>query len=246
MTRDNLINYLDRLSQCIHPFTGERVDSDSCLREAPIRAEMSRLVRRLQLGRVRILDRQEIADTISDLRELGYEPTPLQLAKVLTGSRSIADPRLRGLMAYKQYRGLLSQRAIVAELDKLEANSQPRDRPDAETLESTMSDWKAIDFFITGSFDKLDEGKATDLKREVDELGLRKAGSKLPAYMARARERLPRAFEPWTKAEKALLIEAMCYTNDLERLATIFGRSTTSIERQGKQLIWASREKAAA
>jgi hypothetical protein len=59
--------------------------------------------------------------------------------------------------------------------------------------------------------------------------------------MARARQRLPRAFEPWSREERALLIEAMCYTNDSERLAPLFGRSAASLRDMGKKLIWNSR-----
>ncbi|MGB3800214.1 MAG: hypothetical protein WA952_10400 [Lewinella sp.] len=245
MTRNDLIAILERLSQNIHPLTGDRGPGDSCLREPRIQAELHRLVGRLQSGREQLISRQEIADTVDDLRDMGYDPTPRQIAKVMTGSRSIADPRLRGLLTYKRYRGLLTQRVIVSEIEKLKIRVPSY--TSTETISSsTVDDWKLIDFFIMSQFDKLSEEKARELSREVKELGLRKEVDQLPEYMVRARRRLPRAFEPWTREEKALLIEAMCYTNDLDRLASLFGRSAASLERQGKQLIWASREKSAA
>ena len=76
--------------------------------------------------------------------------------------------------------------------------------------------------------------------REVEALGLRKPTDRLPAYMAKARTHLPRSFEPWTREERALLIEAMCYTNDSDKLASIFGRSAAAVREEGKRLIWDS------
>ena len=105
--------------------------------------------------------------------------------------------------------------------------------------------WRTVDFFDAGDFDKLSDSKATELYREVEQLGLRKVTENLPDYMARARTHVPRAFEPWTREEKALLIEAMCYTNDCEKLAGIFGRSKSAIRQEGKRLIWNSQQRVA-
>jgi hypothetical protein len=62
--------------------------------------------------------------------------------------------------------------------------------------------------------------------------------------MAVARQTYPRSFEPWVREEQALLIEAMCYTNNVEKLAAMFGRSIKSIEATGQKLIWDSQQQA--
>ncbi|PPK85317.1 hypothetical protein CLV84_2212 [Neolewinella xylanilytica] len=247
MTRDDLITYLHRLSQNLHPLTGGSVGKGGCLNEPAIRAELIRLVDRLQQMEEAVLPAEEITGIIADLRELDYKPTPTQVAKVLTGSRSVADPRLRGLPAYRRYRGVVSQRDIRRMLaSRPDLFTELSGEKEYEAIPATVADWQAVDFFTEGYFDKLESDKAASLTREVTDLGLRKATERLPAYMARARQRLPRAFEPWTKEERALLIEAMCYTNDLDKLTGIFGRSAASLEREGKQLIWNSRKPVAA
>ena len=253
MTRDDLICTLHSLQENLHPLTGDRLGGDSCLKQPAVRAELIRLRERLTTGREQLVCRHEIAELLRDLRDLAYRPTPLQVAKVLTGSRSIVDPRLRGVPAYQRYRGVLTQRAIVAALDPwaaLFAEDVEREpsRPEivAPTAEEPESNYRDIDFFDGHSFDKLEPAKAREIADEVNALGMRKQTKRLPGYMQRARQRLPRAFEPWTREEKALLIEAMCYTNDAGRLAEIFGRSAASLRDQGQRLIYDSRTKAAA
>ena len=71
---------------------------------------------------------------------------------------------------------------------------------------------------------------------------LRRKADRLPEYIARARVNHPRSFEPWTKEEQALLVEAMCFTNNQEKLADIFGRTATSIVLAGQQLIYESEQ----
>ena len=253
MTRDDLICTLHSLQENLHPLTGDRLGGNSCLKQPAVRAELIRLRERLAKGREQLVCRQEIAELLRDLRDLEYRPTPLQAAKVLTGSRSIADPRLRGVPAYKRYRGVLTQRAIVAALDPwaalfAEADDREPLRADVAlpAAEEPESDYRDIDFFDSHPFDKLEPAKAREIADEVTALGMRKVTDRLPGYMQRARQRLPRAFEPWTREEKALLIEAMCYTNDAQRLAAIFGRSASSLREQGQRLIYDSRTKTAA
>ncbi|MEL7159935.1 MAG: hypothetical protein AAFN92_04195, partial [Bacteroidota bacterium] len=103
--------------------------------------------------------------------------------------------------------------------------------------------WREVPFFREATFDKLDDDKAAELSRAVTALGLRKTTDRLPEYMARARKHLPRAFEPWTREEQALLIEAMCYTNDADKLAGIFGRSAGSLTKMGQRLIYDSQQR---
>ena len=248
MTREELVSILTNLLDNRHPLTGEALGRGSCLYDPALRAELLRLTHRTAEGRERMLDREEVGYLIEELRRLAYRPKMEQVARVLTGSRSIADPRLRGLPGYRRYRGVLKQRDILQYLQRWEhlftedGAGEPLQEPEPAG-EGTYHD---VDFFDTHPFDKLEASKAEELRREVQALGLRKATERLPAYMQRARQRLPRAFEPWTREERALLIEAMCYTNDADRLAELFGRSAASLIGQGKRLIFDSRQKTAA
>lgn len=187
---------------------------------------------------------REVSTLCASLRELGYGPTTTQLVKVLRGSRSIADDRLRGLPEYRRYRGVMTAAELATALRPFEQLITGNTlKAKLKTTAKAAKPWRDIDFFTTEAFDKLTEGKAADLFREVQALGVRKPTDRLPAYMARARRNLPRSFEPWTRAERALLIEAMCYTNDGGKLASIFGRSDSAVREEGKRLIWDSKQK---
>ena len=248
MTRDELLRLLNNLHRNRHPLSGNPAGRGSCLSLPQVRRELGGMIARLA-GNVPDGPRyEEILDLMVDLRALGYQPDTMQMVKVLTGSRSIADPRLRGLPAYSRYRGVFPQRYLFGLIKNMgmDGDDAPAAVGEPEPESSQTDDWHSVDFFVSGAFDKLSEGKARSLKQEVRDLGMRKTSDHLPAYMVKARQRLPRAFEPWTRDERALLIEAMCFTNDLGKLSEVFGRSPSSLERQGKQLIWNSRKEAAA
>ena len=133
----------------------------------------------------KLAERETAAATISEaeitaccesLRELGYTPTVNQVAKVFIGSRSIADPRLRAVPSYRKYRGLLTRRAIRDLLGRFEELIRgPR-----QLRASRDEAWRTVDFFDAGDFDKLSDSKATELYREVEQLGLRKVTENLP------------------------------------------------------------------
>ena len=248
MTRDELLDLLNNLHRNCHPITGAPAGRGSCLLLPLVRRELGALIGHLANDLPEAPRYEEILDLMVDLRALGYVPDTLQMVKVLTGSRSIADPRLRGLPAYRRYRGVFPQRYLYALVKEMGMDSEdvPAEVGEPENRARHTDDWHAVDFFAEGAFDKLSKERARSLKQEVKDLGLRKTSDRLPGYMVKARQRLPRAFEPWTREERALLIEAMCFTNDLEKLSEVFGRSPSSLERQGKQLIWNSRKEAAA
>lgn len=190
-----------------------------------------------------------IRETCTELRSLGYTPTVMQLIKVFIGSRSIVDRHLKALTGYKRYRGVITRTALKQQLVEF-SRRQPEMLPipsgsSPKTKVAADKPWKGVDFFRTEAFDKLEDTKEKELRRAVTNLGLRKANDRLPAYMVAARQKYPRSYEPWTRDEQALLIEAMCYTNQLARLAVVFGRSASSIESAGQRLIWDSMQKRA-
>lgn len=248
MTINSLLDILDALRNGVDPRTGESFrKSESCLGEPEVRRSLNRFIQTLAVPSdpfaVDISDKL-ILDTCTSLRELGYAPCVSQLAKIFIGSRSIADHSLKGLVAYNKYRGVFTRDLIHTHLMGFHRRF-PEVLPELPQGNKRTADqpWKEIDFFRATAFDKLDEAKADELKKAVLALGLRKEGDRLPAYMHTARETYPRSFEPWVRDEQALLIEAMCYSNDLECLAGIFGRSARSLENMGQRLIFESKRK---
>lgn len=249
MTTDELLNLLQALRKGVNPLTGEVAARGSCLTDTGVQSGIGQLISHLHTTKgnpaaAELISAKEVTQLCGLLRDMDYRPTLAQLAKIFLGSRSIADPRLRGLPEYRRYRGVFTRSAVHDLLRPHEhliaggsTKAEQRVRPKQD------KPWLEVDFFTTDSFDKLSEDKATELYREVEALGLRKSNDRLPEYMVRARKNVPRAFEPWTREERALLIEAMCYTNDSEKLASVFGRSKSSIQREGQRLIWESQEK---
>lgn len=264
MTTDYLTDLLTNLRRGIDPTTGEAFPTagtplaDPAVGRAfgdlltlirrPVAVPASDLPGALVAGA--LVPDALVREACGELRSLGYDPTVLQLTKVLIGSRSIVDPNLKAVRGYKQFRGIRSRKEIHDHLldysrrHPLELSAAPGSKPAAEPV-PTREAWRAIDFFRTEAFDKLDRAREVEIRGAVADLGLRKATDRLPAFMATARNNYPRAFEPWTRDEQALLIEAMCYTNRLDKLTGVFGRSANSLEATGQRLIWESKEKRA-
>lgn len=247
MTASVLLEILDALRNGVDPRTGERfVKDDSRLGDPRVRRHLNDLIKAVTFTAVDPpvdIPDEVIRQACTGLRELGYAPSVAQLAKVFIGSRSIADRSLKGLTVYNKYRGVYTRGVIHTHLLEF-ARRQPEILPEtpATTPKKASDPWAAIDFFRTDSFDKLDAEKESELAGAVTGLGLARTTDQLPAFKVAARENHPRAFEPWAREEQALLIEAMCYTNDLDRLAKIFGRTARSLEGMGQRLIYESRE----
>lgn len=257
MTTASLTELLDALRNGVDPRTGEVFNHEkSCLQQPAIQKALHGFLRVLEqepdsTREVSIPDAL-IHKACEELRSLGYQPTVIQLARVFIGSRSIVDPNLKAIVGYGRYRGVYTRSVIQHHLTNFSQrepttlpvkSAKPVSDRSAERLREKP--WLEIDFFRTEGFNKLDADKETELCQAVKDLGLRKSGDRLPQYMAMARETYPRSFEPWVREEQALLIETMCYTNDPEKIAVVFGRSARSVEAMGQRLIWDSREKRA-
>lgn len=263
MTVHQLNLLLDALCRNTDPRTGLTYTDRSCLRDPAIRKGLRHLKEILADNGVDNSGPPDrlIREVCHQLRQLGYEPTVEQLSKLLRGSRTVVDGRLRALPHFGHYRGVYTRgeiKEVLADFSsryplvlggRKSAGKAKRPAPEPAVVVGTPSlpseaeeDWQAVDFFAGAPFNRLSAELTADLIARVAALGLRKPTERLPAYMMRARVRLPRAFEPWTKDERALLIEAMCYTNDAEKLAELFGRSPAAMSREGKRLIWKNRK----
>ncbi len=247
MTTDSLLHILSALNQNADPITGEAYGYESRLVEPEVHSALARLIRVVEKdarNQIDISD-EEIREAIGQVAQLGYTPTCGQLAKLFYGSRTTVDDGLRGLPFFRRYRGTYSKRLLEDHFKYFrrrfpeELGERPRQRKAGRKV------WSEIDYFRTDPFDKLSEEKAYELRQAIHALGFSKDTDRLPAYMQQARCKNPRAYEPWDRIERALLIEAMCYTNSLERLSAVFGRSARSLEEEGQRLIWSNKQRAA-
>ncbi|NJC28104.1 hypothetical protein [Neolewinella antarctica] len=255
MNAQHLIDLIDRLTTGIDPTTNRPFDLESSIVRQPNVSEALAQFKGVVLG---VSTNQEgipdsvLTETHFELTQLGYRPTVEQIVKVLRGSRLIADPTLRAVSAYGAYRSKFSKRFIEQSV-KAFAARQPTLFSGLVTVPAKRSAKRKktpahseIPFFREQDFDKLSDEKGEELMAEVTTLGLAKPTDKLPEYMAKARVNYPRAYEPWSRAEQALLIEAMCYTNDAQKIGLLFGRTKNSITGMGQKLIYESQQKKAA
>ena len=255
MTAQDFIDLLDCLDKGIHPLTARPFDvGTSFLKRPRVEQHIGELRAALtapaeEATEIPLVTDATLAKAVEELRALDYVPTVEQLCKVLRGSRTIADPGLRGLETYALLRGATGKRELKVAVTRFadrHAELFPGRTPKSTKTKSVgkaTEPWREVDFFTTAGFDALTEEKATELANGVGALGLARTAESLPEYMARTRAKYPRSYEPWAREEQALLVEAMCYTNDAKRLGEIFGRSASSVTSQGKRLIWNSRQR---
>jgi hypothetical protein len=251
MIVETTLNYLTALEANLHPETGIALPATSPFaKDDAVRTSLSQL--RLALAaHAAAKDRAVLSDEalLSICREIlatGFDRlTPTQIIHICRGSKRVVNPELHALPFFGRYRHEFS-RTELAECVKTFAKAHPSALKKTEPDTAEADAWKQETFFDQATFDQLDEEKFKALADEVAALGLRRSGEKLPDFIAKIRNRYARSFEPWTKAERALLLEAMCYTNRADRLAELLGRSTDAVVREGKQLIYNSRKQHAA
>ena len=245
MTTTALFDILHALGNRTDPRTGEQfAPADTCLADAGVQRALDQLTRTVVRLSPDIPDALIMA-ACADLRALDYRPTVDQLAKILIGSRSIADRNLKGLAVYNRYRGVLTRPRIHTILTDFSRRFPELLYEIAPPRAAAAADrpWREVTFFRDPAFNQLEPAKEAELTAAVSALPVGKDTARLPDYMRTARLRYPRAFEPWGHAEHALLVEAMCYTNDLAVLERVFGRSARSVEGAGQRLIYESQSK---
>lgn len=247
MMLQSTLSYLDALYRNVDPVTGNTLTTDSVFTSDSVRYALANLQSALQQA-ARDTETISLTDDAlqalcENLQELEYDITPTLLVHICRGSRRVVDSQLRGMAAFGRYRGLYSKAAISRLIQDFSGRhpeyfiatslvkKQPKKMP-----------WKKERFFDENAFDKLESQQAEALKQEVNALPFSRPDESLPAFKLAARKNYPRAYEPWTKNERALLLEAMCYTNQLVKLAPVFGRSENSIKLEGQRLIWKSRQ----
>lgn len=240
MQAKELITLMDALSNLLDPVTGKSFPANSCLKAPSIKQAINEVKIAAQQIERPISDVAVLA-TCQKLRELSFTPTAPQLVKVYLGSKTVVAPDLRGLPEYGSLKGLISKRAALSWLKAFAARHPNQIRANNPTFKRIQHQpWQTVPYFKETPFNQLSPDLINNFRQNIAALGLQKATQQLPSSMARTRQQLPRAFEPWTKEEKAILVEVMCYTNQIALIAPIFGRSTRAILSEGKKLIYLS------
>lgn len=245
------LTYLDALYRNENPLTGEQLAPDSVFAKDRIRyaiSDLRVLIREedstaAKVLQTRQLNDEELVDLCTSLHDYGFSTSATQLTHILRGSRRVIDPRLRALPIFGKYRGEYAKAQIMRFCQEF-AHRHPTlvDQTSSSQPIKTPKPWKNEPFFKKDYFDKLEEADFNRLSKDIVDLGLKRTGPSLPDFIAKIRDRLPRSFEPWTKAERALLLEAMCYTNDGEKLGRLFGRGAKAVTEEGKRLIYLSKK----
>lgn len=253
MTTQALLSIVDALHRGVNPLTGEIAEPQSCLFNSAVKSSLTR-VRNIALEQSArpnsTVDVASVRGLIAELKNLGYSVAPQQLTKIFLGSRSVTCLEIRALPAYGKYRQAYSRKAmlnIIQQMNKQERWELQSSYDNVKLAVKARQEppWENEPFFSETAFDHLTPELNDYLTNQIEVLGLSKTTEQLPEYMSKARTTLPRAYEPWTNAEKALLVEAMCYTNQGDKIAALFGRSANSIRSMGKQLIYTSRQQRA-
>ena len=250
MTTEELLSIVDALQQGVNPLTGELSAANSCLNNSAVKSALAG-VRTIALQQksasTPLLDTAIVRQLIEELRRIDFPVSIEQLSKILRGSRNVVSLELRALPAYGKYRGVYSNRTVVKVITEMNAVEKWELQSSKELAKAARKaqPWRDEPFFKEEAFNHLDAALTRSFTDQIEVLGLQKSTDQLPVYMAQARTTLPRAFEPWTNAEKALLVEAMCYTNQADELANIFGRSANALRAEGKRLIYTSRQQRA-
>jgi hypothetical protein len=126
-------------------------------------------------------------------------------------------------------------RALQIAINELK-QQKPKKKSDNEEKKNL---YKEVDFFRLEKFNKFTIEMINLLKQRVNAIEISKSEN-LSEYILNSRVNFPRAYEPWSVAEKELFRNALKYTNDLDLLCECFQRGKGSIESYGQKLIYES------
>lgn len=244
------LNFIDALYQNVDPVTGETLPPDSVFATDRVRYALTNLrsLLRENSGGKEAAQKISLTDEVlktlcADLRADGFSLSADQLTHILRGSRRVIDPLLRSLPVFGKYRGEYTKPQLKKYCENyLQRHAGTGDSVKISKPSRKPKPWKDEPFFKANPFDQLGEEEYARLSSDIENLGLKRSGDNVPEFITNIRKRLPRSYEPWTTEERALLLEAMCYTNDGEKLGRLFGRGTKSVTEEGKRLIYLSKQ----
>ncbi len=109
-----------------------------------------------------------------------------------------------------------------------------------ELVEPRLRPWDDEPVALDPLFNRLSERAVVQLRSLIAALPHSKARGGA-GYIQAARERYPRAFQPWSAEEIRLLERAVSHTNDLQFLSHSFGRTQASLLEQIKRIRYRQR-----
>jgi len=241
MDINRAITILEALAAGCSPATGEKVHDESVLNEREVIRALQIAIDKLKnrpssqnYGGVMISE-DDIRAALEVFEKENLNPTVSRLAGFFLATRRFKNEHIVSNEHYGKYKGIYQKGQLIDFFAHYFSESEPL--PHNTSWEADP--WKKIDFFQKAAFNKLSEAAINQLKGKVKDLGIVKTDN-LSEHVLNARIVYPRAYEPWTDAEKELLRKALQYTNDLDLLSRCFQRGPGSIESCGKRLIYES------
>ncbi len=232
MTQTEAREILEALADGCSPFSGEVLPEDHILMEEPVIEALLIALEALRGKSPKVMldiAEDDIQTAVAAFELADINPTANRLATFLSGTRAFKNPELIRHPLYGKYGRLHSKGALTDHMEVwIEKNLKPLLPPRAET--------EPHPYFNEPHFNKLSEKAIQQLKEKVTALPIVRVEGLSESLMER-RKVSPRSHEPWPDAEIRLLNIALDFTNDLEFLATCFGRSTTAIVAQGNKIL---------
>lgn len=173
---------------------------------------------------------KDIQAAIQLYTSINQNPSPHRLIGLFLGTNKIKHYSLITSQLFGKYRSNYTEGQL---LDFFSAYFRVHKINETSTIDL----YSEIDFFKKDKFNTLTENAIRQLKEKVNELGIERIYN-LSENVMNARIIHPRAYEPWSDKEKALLTKALEFTNDLDLLSICFQRGKGSIEACGLRLIY--------
>ena len=236
------VQTLEALASGCSPITGEEIDKESVLHERDVIRALQIAIDMLKKeaaedSTVMAIAEEDILTTLAIFEEEKFRPTPNRLMGFLAGTRKFKKEELLAHALYGKYEDRYPKGQMLDFFTQYLEEHGPR-----RSSSKKNAPHREINFFREERFNRLKESAINQLKEKIAALGMVRPADDLGEIEAQARQKNPRAYEPWTDAEKELLRKAMEYTNDLDLLSACFLRGKSSLESAGQRLLYTAQE----
>lgn len=236
------IEILETLASGFSPETGEMIGHDSVLNEREV-------IRALQIAIDNLkkesddtdsnvnIEKQDIDHVIQLFNKEGELVTANKFLGFFLGIRKFKNDVIIRDQYYGKYHNCYKKGELFDFFTQY-LNENPLVKKESKNINT----YREIDFFRKLNFCNLSDKAIEQLRQKVKALELQKTEN-LSTLVKIAREKHPRAYEPWSEDEKRLLRKAMKYTNNLKLLSSCFQRGVGSIESCGQRLLYGAQIK---
>lgn len=240
MTRSEAHDILAAMADGCSPLTGEVLPADHLLLEEPVIEALLIALEALQ-GKASPaaieLPHEEVLAAVDAFRMVDKKATAISLAGFFAGTSSIKLPEIQRHPLYGKYARRHAKGVLTDALTTwIHTHLRPAPVAPSEIVPHP--------YFQEPHFNKLSEKAILQLREKVAAIPLVKTEN-LSESLIERRKTFPRSHEPWPDEEMRLLKRALEFTNDLEFLASAFGRSVQAMTAQGNRLMEESAEHSA-